>query len=124
MSINPYRSTHDSRNLQASFNPGVVQQSLRAKQQIISELIAGRLKLLEATERFRVAHAATAACLSGAAMGTGIESDPENLCRTVIGWVCLTLSNRPEEAERVSASLERELQREIERNGKVTLISR
>jgi len=122
MSTNPYRSSHNSPNLNVAFNPGVVQQSLSTKQQIINELIAGRLKLLEATERFRVAHAAAAACLASATGGVSADADAENMCRTVIGWVCLSLSNRPEEAERVSASLERELQSEIENHGAVTLI--
>ena len=57
---------------------------------------------------------------------TGVPSavfDSENLCRTVIGWVYLSLSNRPEEAERVSDRLERELQVHLDKNGKANQLT-
>jgi hypothetical protein len=59
-------------------------------------------------------------------IATGVPSiiqDNENVCRTVIGWVHLALENRPEEAERITERLERELQICIDRFGTVDLVS-
>jgi len=121
MTTNPYR---DARS--AAGNAGVitvkqVTQSVSHTQQIINELIAGRLKLLEATALFQAAHHPAAACVARATGQPMASTDGENLCRTVIGWVYLTLSHRPEQAERVSASLEHELQRFLSNHGKVDL---
>jgi hypothetical protein len=44
-------------------------------------------------------------------------SDVEALCRSVIGWVHLALSDRPERAEAVSGRLECELQSHLARFG-------
>jgi hypothetical protein len=118
MRTNPYPAERQTRNEGASIAPRAVMQSLLAKQQIINELIAGRLELLEAAARFQAAHRTTAACLVVVAAAPG---DGESLCRTVIGWVHLALSGRPEEAERVSERLERELQGHLERQGQLSL---
>ena len=95
-------------------------QSLQAKQQIITELIAGKLELFEAASRFQVVHAVAAACFQSAAISSS-RVDNENVCRTVIGWVHLALAHRPEEAERVSSRLEQELEIYIDRFGSVCL---
>jgi hypothetical protein len=87
------------------------QRALRGvalKQQIIAELVAGRLRLLEATARFRQA-------------GGTEPGSPEEWCRTVIGWAGLALCDRPERAEAVSDHLERELQSHLARHGAVSL---
>ncbi len=122
MLINPYRDSRSSKNEIPAISSRLVQQSLNTKQQIISELISGRLQLLEAAARFQVAHSATALCFANA---TGVPmgaADGESLCRTVIGWVHLSLSsNRPEEAERVSERLERELQGHLETGASMKL---
>jgi hypothetical protein len=90
---------------------------LQAKQQIISDLIDGRVHLLEATARFRAA-AQTSATEPA---GTRCPADGEELCRTVIGWAHLALRDRPERAEAFSDQLERELQAHVERHGGVHL---
>ena len=83
-------------------------ERLEVKQQIIADLIAGRLPLLDAAARFRDAHANPA-------------EDGERLCRVVIGWVYLTLSERPERAEALANRLEQELQVIVSRQGLVRL---
>ncbi len=89
-------------------------ERLQAKQQIIAELIHGRLPLLEATARFRAAQRRR-------------ENDPaspdegEQLCRTVIGWAHLALSERPERADAFSEGLEQELQAHLARHGTLRL---
>src|SRR5438094_38420 len=96
------------------------------KQQIVADLIAGRLRLLEATARFRQAGGAaplTPSPLPGGERGRG-EGEPgsaESWCRTVIGWAGLALSDRPERAEAVSEHLERELESHLARHGAVCL---
>jgi hypothetical protein len=117
MPSNPYPVDRNARNdVDAKF-PTTVMQCLVVKQQIIRQVIEGRMELWEAASRFHTVHRVAVACIESA---TGIPSaaaDSENLCRTVIGWVYLSLSNRPEEAERVSNRLERELQVHLETNG-------
>src|SRR5579871_4903527 len=82
---------------------------LRAKQLAVGQVIAGTMSLTEA-----------AACF-----GTGEKNvtgrDGERLCRTVIGWVHLALSDRPEQAEAVSERLEDELRTVLARHGGVCL---
>jgi hypothetical protein len=89
---------------------------IATKQQIVAELISGRLPLVEATARFRSAGGA-----APPAGPVGPEPAGEELCRTVIGWAHLALSDRPERAEAVSATLERELQTHLTRHGSVRL---
>jgi hypothetical protein len=88
---------------------------LQQKQAIINQVIDGRLPLTEAAGRFLVAHQAAGVCLEQA---TGVPShtiENEDACRTIIGWVCLALSDRPEYADRVSERLECEL-RDMKKN--------
>jgi hypothetical protein len=82
---------------------------LEAKQQAIQELIAGRLHLVDAAARF---HAASRLPLDSVAQASAEALDPlilEDLCRTVIGWAYLALSDRPEAADRLSDRLETQL---------------
>lgn len=121
MPNNPYPAERQTRNQKPPISARLVMEGLQTKQQIINELIAGRMELLQATARFQTVHRTTAVSIESA---TGIPagvSNGENLCRTVIGWVCLSLSGRPEEAERVSARLERDLQGHLDRFGEVNL---
>jgi hypothetical protein len=80
---------------------------LRRKQQAVTAVLDGKLSLLEAAGRFRDENA---------------SSDGETLCRTVIGWVHLALSERPEKAEAVSLRLEGELQSYLDRSGRGRLL--
>ncbi|HJZ60370.1 MAG TPA: hypothetical protein VKE74_35830 [Gemmataceae bacterium] len=88
---------------QSPTGPRALLNGLDEKQQAVAGVIAGRLTLLEAAARFR------------AAGGGPVEADGEAVCRSVIGWVHLALSERPERAEEVSARLESELQSYIGR---------
>jgi len=119
--LSTYPDTKRKWNEQPAYGSQLLLQGLQAKQRIISELIEGKLKLLEAASRFQAAHSTTLACAAATTMYPGKMSDSENVCRTVIGWVHLALGNRPEEAERVSARLERELQTYLDRFGTVSL---
>jgi hypothetical protein len=79
-------------------------QRLEGKQQVIADLIAGRLDLLEAAARF-------------GRLEKGSPGEDEQLCRRVIGWVDLALSDRPERAEALTERLERELAAHLGRHG-------
>lgn len=81
---------------------------VRAKEEVVAQLVAGRLPLFEAAARFRE--------LSDAAAESG-----ERVCRTVIGWAHLALRDHPERAERLSNDLEQELQEHLKRFGGVRL---
>jgi hypothetical protein len=118
MPANPYPARRVDRNDIDPQLPTTVLQCLVVKQQIIRQVIEGRMVLWEAASRFQTVHRVAAACIESATGIPASTSDGENLCRTVIGWVYLSLSNRPEEAERVSNRLERELQSHLEKNGK------
>src|SRR5262245_43783529 len=78
-------------------------QRLQNKQQVIADLIGGRLSLLAAATRFQAL----------AADGRGEEAT----CREVIGWAHLALRERPETADALSARLEGELERHLSRHG-------
>ena len=86
----------------------VALQRVRAKKDVIAELIGGRLPLLEATARFQ-------------AQLAGESHNGEDLCRQVIGWVHLALLDCPEKAEAVSERLEQELHLHLARHGTVEL---
>ena len=95
-----------------ALNPGSSRDVLRGlieKNEIIGELIAGRVSLRDAAGRFQAAHMAAGDCLERT---TGVPSrslGSENTCRSLIGWVRLSLKDRPEQADRVTARLEEEL---------------
>jgi hypothetical protein len=96
--------------------PKAVLLGLQQKRAIINEVIDGHLPLWEAAGRFQIAHQAARVCLETA---TGVPThsiDGEAVCRTIIGWVCLALSDRPEHADRVSERLEAELRELLNRN--------
>ena len=89
--------------------PKAVLQGLQTKQRIINQVIDGHMPLWQAAQEFQAAHQAALICLETA---TGIPRhslDNEALCRSIIGWVYLSLSDRPEQADRVSERLESEL---------------
>jgi hypothetical protein len=89
---------------------------LQQKQAIINQVIEGRLALWEAAGRFQTAHQAARACLERATGVPNSAIDGEAVCRTIIGWVRLTLSDRPEQAERVTERLENELRDFLKKN--------
>jgi hypothetical protein len=89
--------------------PNAVLMGLRQKQAIINQVIEGRLALWEAAGRFQDAHQAARVCLERATGVPNCSIDGEAVCRTIIGWVHLTLSDRPEHADRISERLECEL---------------
>jgi hypothetical protein len=87
----------------------VVLSGINQKQAIVQRVIANRLPLLEAAALFESTHKQGTAILEAA---TGIfhsVADPEQSCRTVIGWVELALRDRPEKAQSVIVRLEKEL---------------
>jgi hypothetical protein len=89
-------------------------QRIRHKQQIIADLVSGRLGLLDAAVRF----------WRQAGEGPPARTDPasaESWCRTVIGWAHLALCDRPERADAVSDRLEQELESYMAVHGAVQL---
>lgn len=94
--------------------PRAMLQCLVTKQEIVCQVIDGRLGLMEAAIRFQALHHIAAVCIERATGYASRATSIENSCRTLIGWVCLSLDHRPEEADRVSARLERELQRQLQ----------
>ena len=99
--------------------PKAVLLGLQQKQAIINDVIDGHLPLWEAAGRFQAAHQAARVCLETA---TGVPThsiDNESVCRTIIGWVYLALSDRPERADRVSEQLEGELRDLLTKNAAV-----
>jgi hypothetical protein len=85
-------------------------ERLDRKQQIVSQLIDGRIDLLEAAARFRPFVGPASPMLADA---VPTETD----CRLVIGWVGLALSDRPEKAAALTQRLEQELTEYLERQG-------
>ena len=112
MPTNPY-PVGGAANTAEPALPKAVIQGLQQKQAIINQVIEGRLALWDAATRFQAAHQAARVCLETA---TGVPShsiDGETVCRQIIGWVHLTLSDRPEQADRVSERLDGELREHL-----------
>jgi len=99
--------------------PKAVLLGLQQKRAIINEVIDGHLPLSEAAGRFQAAHQAARVCLERATGVPAHSIDNESVCRTIIGWVCLVLSDRPEHADRVSERLEVELRELLSKNALV-----
>jgi hypothetical protein len=95
-----------------TLNRGVTNDVLTGlieKHRIINELIQGKVTLREAAMQFQQAHIAAGNCIERA---TGVPSrfiEMEKTCHTLIGWVRLTLKDRPEYADRITARLEQEM---------------
>lgn len=96
-------------------------QRVRQKTAIIHDLIEGRLSLIEATRQFQDVHCGSIAMLENSVGVPSGPTDPETMCRNLIGWAALELSDRPEQAEVVSHRLERELEQHMARHGEVAL---
>src|SRR5262245_18043624 len=82
-------------------------ERVQAKQQVIADLIGGRLRLLEASARFQALD--------------GLARAGERVVRTVIGWASLALRDRPEQAAALTEQLERELRTHLARHGSLHL---
>jgi hypothetical protein len=91
-------------------------QRLDAKKEIIGQIIDGRLRLLEAASQFR-----GLSRTAGAVIAAARNDSDEDLCRSLIGWVYLALSERPERAEVLSDQLEAELAAHLKQHGSVNL---
>lgn len=115
MPTNPFPVGKAARNAEPAL-PKAVLLGLQQKQAIINQVIEGRLPLWEAAGRFQTAHQAARACLETATGVPNNSIDGETVCRTIIGWVYLALSERPEQADRVSERLEGELRDTLMKN--------
>jgi hypothetical protein len=96
-------------------------QRVQAKQDIVAQLVAGRINLLDAATRFRAASQPVAEWHGGAFRARPEENADEHVCRTLIGWAYLALCEYPERAEAVSNRLETDLQALLDRHGCICL---
>jgi hypothetical protein len=113
--IKPFAGRIAVPNIEPALSKAVF-QGLQQKQTIINQVIDGRLPLEEAAGRFQAAHQAAGMCLEKATGVPNRSIDNENVCRTIIGWVYLALSDRPEHADRISEKLEVELREMLKKN--------
>ncbi|VTS05687.1 hypothetical protein [Tuwongella immobilis] len=101
-------------------SPNLLQEALQAKRQVIRQLVEGELPLLEAAAQFQAITTQLGTPIE-ATLGLAPTIDQESICRTVIGWVHLCLSDRPEHAEAISCRLESELQQHLSQAGSLQL---
>ena len=120
MAVYPFPVGQTNQNQSGFSSRRVILQSVEAKKQIVNQVIDGGLRLLDAAERFQAIQKSSNL---GIGPGNGATTlprigmiDQEMACRTVIGWVALVLSDRPEQADLISDRLERELQGYLEKN--------
>ncbi len=110
MRSNPFPAIQTrNENVEYNDSPRALLQGLQQKRKIITELIDGHMPLMVAAAQFEAAHQVTTVCFQQIT-GVPAPTDSESICRMMIGWVHLELSDRPEQAERISEKLERELQ--------------
>jgi hypothetical protein len=98
-----------------------VLRHLRTKQDIVLQLLDGRLTLLEAAAQFQRVNCLLKGQGTGPNPAEPNPEDGERVCRMVIGWVQLALADRPERAEVLTARLEQELQEHLAKEGVVVL---
>lgn len=98
-----------------------VLQHLRTKQEIVAQLLDGRLTLMQAAGRFQNVNRLLAGEGAGLHYAWQNADNGERVCRMLIGWVSLALADRPEKAELLTARLEQELQEHLAKLGSVTL---
>jgi hypothetical protein len=92
-----------------------------ARQRVLDDLAYGRLPLLEATRRWRDLSPVPQQLLADLLRLEPGNSDGERLCRHTIQRIEIGLNLPPEEARRVVARLEAELQEHLARHGTVVL---
>ena len=98
-----------------------VLEHVRAKQEIVLQLLDGRLGLLEAASQFQRVNRLLKGQGASLIPGGANPDDGERVCRMVIGWVQLALADRPERADVLTARLEQELQEHLAKQGAVVL---
>jgi hypothetical protein len=97
-----------------------VTRSLEAKERVVEAVVAGRLTLPQAAERFRQLHKQLDE--KDQMVGRDPRLEEEAFCRNVIRWVAAHLSKkRPEDVDRVTAALEAELRRYLQGRGRSDL---
>lgn len=79
------------------------------KQHIVEDVIAGRLTLPEAADKFGELNSEAPESMTAVRLTIAGKSDKERLCREVIHRVKVELEERTSEAERVVPRLEREM---------------
>jgi hypothetical protein len=93
-----------------------------ARERVAEAVAAGRLGLLEAARALRdLASMPPDVFREGVERAERGDSEGERFCRHAIRCVASTLEDRPEEAARVTARLEAELQAHLARHGTVVL---
>jgi hypothetical protein len=99
----------------------VLLRRIAAKEQVVAELVAGRLTLLQAAARFRDLKEEPPDMADPPGYPCGC-SEGERLCREVMAWADGWLAERaPQRAAAVAARLEAELRRHRDRAGMVRL---
>jgi hypothetical protein len=110
------------RQRELDYHKKIVDHRLRAKQQIIEEVLEDRLSLLEAAAGFRDLNRTPedSPCQVGRKIPG--NSDEERLCRQVISWAEGEARRKtPDRADSLVARLEAELQDHIRQHGTVRL---
>ena len=99
-----------------------VKRRYNARQEVVDDVIAGRLGLLDAAARFRDVTPGPNETVPYLRTAFAGGNDDERFCRWVIVRVDATLLSRsPAEADRAKARLEKELQDCLRRDGRVAL---
>jgi hypothetical protein len=98
------------------------QQRVGVKQQVVGDVIDGRLDLLEAAARFRDLTPPSSDAARYLRRVYAGPSDDERFCRALIQWVRGTrrFGSRAE-ADRAAARLEAEFQERLRRHGRIAL---
>jgi hypothetical protein len=97
-------------------------RQVNAKSEAVTELLAGRLALLQAAARFRDLEEALPDSLAAPRRPPGGAADGERQCREVMTWVDNWLRvQAPEQAAGVAARLEEELRRHRGPDGTILL---
>jgi hypothetical protein len=90
---------------------------IEARRQIVEEVIAGRLTLMVAADKFGALNAQEPESMTAVRLNYRGDSDRKSLCQQVLHHVQVALEGRSSEAEAVIPRLEREMQAYIGEDG-------
>ena len=101
----------------------IVQHRISAKQEVIGDLVAGRISFLQAARRFKDLNETPITCQDNYRSRFPGRSDGEKVCRQVLAWLEGELRGlSPSQAASLRCTCEEELEENLRRNDGVVVL--
>ena len=98
-------------------------QRIKAKEDVVGELLNGRLSLLQAARRFKDLNETPITCQDDYRSHYPGQSDGEKACRQVLDWLLFAQTEYPrDQQEALLHRFEDELREHLQRNGGIVVL--